>query len=146
MQTTVDQVIADSYLKRDNPMSDDPMSDEFLILQVIRVTLKDYCHRTEFQGEKMSGRLMHDGITRCWCWAWRWGRLCLPLVWGPPLDCALLSFGYSRPVDLTDLTRSTILSLMESVALRISLSLNAAELWTMGSAMQVFLWKRVQKR
>ena len=48
--------------------------------------------------------------------------------------------------DLTDLTRSTILSLMESVAPRISLSLNAAELWTMGSAMQVFLWKRVQKR
>ena len=35
-------------------MSDDPMSDEFLILQVIRVTLKDYCRRTEFQGEKMS--------------------------------------------------------------------------------------------
>ena len=37
------------HLKRDNPMV-----DEFLILQVIRVTLKDYCRRTEFQGEKMS--------------------------------------------------------------------------------------------
>ena len=37
------------HLKRDNPMV-----DEFLILQVIRMTLKDYCRRTEFQGEKMS--------------------------------------------------------------------------------------------